>query len=127
MMRDKLPPRRQGVTEMLTYRKDEPGEVGFAVTFNWEDVFEGEKNTNLREVFCLAFKEGADMRTLLHHACIIASVGLQHGATMADFAHAMGEDDPAKKPGSILALIMRAGAVIDERRGFGPKPTVGTL
>jgi hypothetical protein len=110
--REKLPDRRCGVTEVLTYRKDEPNEVEFATTFNWEE------GGRVREVFCLAFKEGTDMRTLLHHACIITSVALQCGATMHGLAKALAEEDPERKPASILALIIRAGVTIDEHRGF---------
>lgn len=120
MTRDRLPDRRQGVTEKLTYRKDQPAEIELSATFNWED------RGRVKEAFCLAFKEGTDLRTLLHHACIIASVGLQHGASMADFAKAMGEDNPERPPGSILALIMRAGVTIDAQRGFGAQPSEAT-
>ena len=112
MIRQRLPNRRQGVTEPLTYRKDEPGEVRFHVTYNWPD---GEP---IREVFCMAFKEGTDLRTLLHQACIITSVALQQGETMAGLAHTLGEDKADREPGSILGLIVRAGAVLDEANGF---------
>lgn len=108
----KLPERRQGITEVLTYRKDEPGEVKFATTFNWED---GGK---VKEVFCLAFKEGTDLRTLLHHACMVVSVALQSGNSMAGLAKVLGEDNPERPVGSILGLIVRAGVTIDVQRGF---------
>ena len=109
MTRDRLPDRRQGVTEILIHRRDQPGEVEFSATFNWE---EGGK---VREVFCLAFKEGTDLQCLLHHVCISLSLGLQHGATMADYAHALGEEDRETPPTSILGLLVRAGVVIDEQ------------
>lgn len=111
--RARLSNRRQGVTETLTYRKGEPGEIAFDATFNWD------AGGPVKEAFCLAFKEGTDIRTLLHHACIIMSIALQHGATMADLAKGLGEDDPASKPGSILALIVRAGVAIDEGSAHG--------
>lgn len=116
MTRERLPDRRQGVNENLIYRKDQPDQVKFAATLNWRE------EDRIKEVFCLVAKAGSTLQSLLHHACIIASVGLQHGATMADFAHAMGEDDPEAAPNSILALIVRAGVVIDTERGFPPAP-----
>lgn len=116
MTRDRLPDRRQGITEVLTYRKGEEREVPFQVTFNWQD------GGQVGEVFALAFKEGTDLQSLLHHSCIITSVALQHGANMADLAHALGEDDPEHKPTSIIGLIIRAGVAIDVQRGFLAQP-----
>lgn len=111
-MRERLPDRRQGLTEHLTFRRKDKDDVHFAVTFNWED------HARVKEVFALAFKEGTDLQTMLHHACIVTSVALQHGARMSDLAHALGEDDPGKMPTSIMGLIVRAGVAIDEQRGF---------
>ena len=116
MTRERLPARRQGFTENLIHRKGEENEIKFAATFNWQE------HGRLREVFCLAAKEGSDMRTMLHHACIITSVALQHGATMDKIAHALGEDDTSRKPGSIIGLIVRAGVVIDQQRPWTMAP-----
>lgn len=117
MNRQRLPSRRQGVTEPLTYRKGEPCEVRFDVTFNWEEGGDWRTRGPVREVFCMAFKEGTDLRTLLHHACIMTSIALQRGETMAGLAHTLGEGDPNCKPGSILGLIVRAGAAVDAANG----------
>lgn len=107
-----LDDRRQGETLTLTYERTRGRAISFDATFN------PGADGRIAEAFCLAFQEGADLRHLLHHACIIASVGLQYGATMADFAHAMGEDDLSKAPGSFMAVIARAGAALDAENGF---------
>lgn len=112
MTREKLPERRQGITEHLEFKRPGKDDIGFAVTFNWED------GGRVREVFALAFKEGADLQSMLHHSCILTSVALQSGRTMAELAHSLGEENPARIPGSIMGLIVRAGVVIDEQRGF---------
>lgn len=118
--REKLPDRRQGITEKLIFRHNEPGELRFHTTFNWEE------GGPVREVFCdLPFKEGADMREQMKQVCIVTSVALQSGHTMADLARVAGEDDVAQKPRSIIGLIIRAGVIVDERRGFPPNPTAG--
>ena len=113
MTRARLPERRQGETVTLVYHLASGGEIAFAATFN------SDESGRVREVFCLAFKEGTDLRTLLHHACIVTSVALQHGATMHGLAHALGEENTEILPASIMALIVRAGVVVDEKNGFG--------
>lgn len=110
--RTRLHDRRQGETVTLEHTTAAGHIIEFDATFN------PGADGRIAEAFCLAFKEGADLRHLLHHACIIASVGLQYGATMADFAHAMGEDNPAHKPGSFMGAIVRAGAALDAEYGF---------
>jgi hypothetical protein len=116
MSRDRLPNRRQGITEILTYRKDEEGEKQFSVTFNWAE------GGQVREVFALVFKVGTDLQGMLHQACIITSVALQSGSTMADLARVLGETDRTRRPASIMGLIVRAGVTIDEQRGFQHQP-----
>jgi hypothetical protein len=114
--REKLPDRRQGVTVRLCYRKGEADEIGFDATFNWQE------GGRLREVFCeLPFREGAQMRGLVDHACIVVSVALQRGATMAGLAATLVEDDLEQRAGSLLGLIIRTGMMIDAERGFMPE------
>lgn len=111
--REKLPDRRRGYRVQLCYRKGEEGEILFHATFNWQE------GGRVREVFCeLPFKEGAHMRGLVAHACIVASVALQSGATMASLARTLVEEDLKQKPRSLIGLIVRAGAAIDVERGF---------
>lgn len=104
--RRRLPQRRIGTTIDLEYVLPNGNKVAFSATFNRGD------DGNIAEAFCQAFQEGSELRHLLHHNCIIASVALQHGATMASLAHAMGEDHP-KAPGSFMGAIVRAGAALD--------------
>lgn len=116
--RQRLPNRRQGYAQNLIFRAGEPGEIHLDATFDWEETGGWRNKGRIREVFCLAFKEGTDLQSLLHHGCIMISVALQYGATMGDIAHAMGESDLAKKPRSIFGLIVRAGARLDVEHGF---------
>lgn len=106
-MREKLPPRRQGVTVPMAYTLASGYQIDFVVTYN----FNAEHK--VKECFCLPFKTGTDLQNLLHHACIVTSMVLQHGSTMSSLARTMGEDEPARSPQSILGLIVRAGVELD--------------
>jgi len=112
MMREKLPNTRPALSVDLKH-KIGGNDHGFSATFGFNE------KGHVRECFCLAFKSGTDLQTLLHHACVAISVGLQHGSTMAEFLKAMGEEDLEKPPRSILGLIVRAGANIEAQGEVG--------
>jgi hypothetical protein len=107
-MREKLSPRRLGITERLTFRPGVPGEVTFDVTFGYE------LGGPVKEAFTLAFKLGSDYQDLMHQACIALSIALQSGQSMSDIARVMGESDPAQPPHSMIGLVVRAGVVLDD-------------
>lgn len=107
-MREKLPPRRLGITERLTFRPGAAGEVTFDVTFGYET------GGPVRECFCMPFRVGTDLQDLLHQGCIFISVALQSGQSMADLARIAGEDNPSSSAHSHLGLIVRAGVVLDD-------------
>lgn len=116
--REKLPNRRHGVTVRLCYRKD-LDELAFDATFGFDPTVNWPVGARVREVFCeLPFKEGADVRALADQACIVMSIALQSGSTMASLAHTLGEDDLEQRPCSLLGLIVRAGMMLDAERGF---------
>ncbi len=107
MMREKLKPRRAGLTLEMIFKRHDGSEIKFFVTFGFDEY------RRVKECFCLPAKSGTDLQSLIHHACIGISVGLQHGATMAEYARALGEDDPVIAPQSIIGLIVRAGVKLD--------------
>jgi hypothetical protein len=107
-MREKLSPRRVGITERLTFRPGVPGEVTFDVTFGYE------LGGPVKEAFTLAFKLGSDYQDLMHQACMLLSIALQSGQSMADIARVMGEDNPGNPAHSMIGLVVRAGVVLDD-------------
>lgn len=112
MTREPLPPRREGVTMDLAFAMADGNETRLAVTYGFNAA------RRVREVFCLPLKSGTDLQSLLHQACMAISLGLQHGATMAELRHTLGEEHDALAPRSIVGLIVREGAALDaeERR-----------
>jgi hypothetical protein len=110
MTREPLPPRRDGASVDLVQGLADGNSVRFTATYGFDAA------RQVREVFCLSQKSGTDLQSLLHQACIAISVGLQHGATMEELLHTLGEDNSALHPRSIIGTIVRAGAVLDAER-----------
>jgi hypothetical protein len=83
--RTKLPDRRPSVRQRMKWQ-DGRGSDHFAdVSFGFD------MKGAIREVFCLANKDGSDMQGLVHDACIAASLALQHGARIQELAKSFGE------------------------------------
>lgn len=105
MMREMLRNKRHAITVDIEHPiNGQP--FKFAVSFGFD-----EKGC-CREAFCLAFKSGTDLQALLHDSLIAISLGLQHGASMAELARILGEDEP-KPAQSIISAIVRTGARLD--------------
>jgi hypothetical protein len=78
----------------------------------------------VREVFCSGGKSGSDMQSLIHDGCILMSLALQHGATMADIVHSLSElpdeDDESKtRPASPFGAIARAAVALETELAGG--------
>jgi hypothetical protein len=82
-------------------------EMALAVTYGVDC------HARVREVFCKTLRTGVELQAILHQACMAISLGLQHGATMEEFAHTLGEDEPDKAARSLIGAIVRMGAFID--------------
>lgn len=117
-MRAKLPNRRESISVRMEFplgwlisdRDLPPDNVAVAQVY-----FGLDAQHCVKEVFCLPLKSGIDLQTIMHHTCIGLSVGLQHGATMAELARAMGAW--TRRPQSIPEMIVRQGAEIDAQLG----------
>jgi len=94
------------MTLHMQYRMN-GNDVEFAVTYGFDQV------ARVREVFLKPFKLGTDMQAILRQDSMVMSVALQHGATMAELVHVLGEDENDKPPRSIIGLIVRAGANLE--------------
>lgn len=116
MTRTPLSNRRGAISQRMTFAPAGAEPVVFEATYGLD------RNGIIREVFCKPFRVGVDMQLILRQASIGFSVALQHGATMTELAHAMGEDDPQASPRSILGLMVRAGAVLDDDLAEAMKP-----
>lgn len=117
MSRNRLPARRQGDTVAATYVGASGNQHRLEVTLN------AGPDGRVREVFTRLpqLKRDAEMCELIHHACILASVALQHGASMADLRHALGADNLDQPPISILQLVAQLGAAMDEEAQKSPE------
>lgn len=115
----KLPDRRMAERRTLKWQdsrgSDHLADVSFG--FDHEGV--------IREVFCLAASEGTDMQSLVHDACVAASLALQHGARVQNLAHSFSElreeGQAAGRPASVMGAIARLGVAVETQlqRGVG--------
>jgi hypothetical protein len=108
-MRVTLPSRRPGVSLDLEFSARPGHVVELATHYGFDETH------TVREVFCLPLKTGTDLQTMVHQACIVISMALQHGATMDELARVLGEDGE-EKPRSIIGHIVRVGATLDMER-----------
>jgi hypothetical protein len=109
--RKKLRDRRPAVRQRMKW-EDGQGNDHFAdVSFGFDH--EGA----IREVFCLAKKEGSDMQGLVHDACIATSIALQRGERVADLAKSFGElrreGEIGGKPASVMGYLLRLAASVE--------------
>jgi hypothetical protein len=107
-MREKLSPRRLGITERLTFRPGTLDEITFDATYGFEP------GGPVKECFTLAFKVGSGIQDMMHQACTGLSIALQSGQSMSDLARIMGEDHPEFPPHSPVGLVVRAGVMLDD-------------
>lgn len=72
----------------------------------------------VREVFADARKTGSDTQATLSDACIMLSLLLQHGMSIADIAAALGENRAEGASSgdcaSVLGIISRAGVALEQ-------------
>lgn len=115
--RARLPDRRPAVRETLTWQDSQGGDHQADVSFGFG------RDGRVREVFCLAAKDGTDMQALVHDACIAASIALQRGHTIAALARAFGElreeGQSAGRPASVIGALARLGVEIETGIGGG--------
>lgn len=98
MTRTPLPTRRRNETIATTWQ-----DHAFTVTRGLDD------SGHVREVFCDTAK-GGQMADTLDDACVLISIALQHGVTMAELAKSLGRvpriaaegDEPASPIGAII-------------------------
>ena len=61
------------------------------------------------EVFCDGAKIGSEMQALLADACVLASLGLQHGIAPSELAHSMARtpaDGNKTRPASVIGAVV---------------------
>ncbi len=105
-MRTKMPNRREGYTEPLTFREGQQGEIKTFITCNFND------DGVITEVFAADPRIGSDIQALLTDGCILISLNLQSGADLERLSKSLGEDRPegAKTgpPSSLLGAVVQA-------------------
>jgi hypothetical protein len=110
--RVRLPGRRPAVRMRMAWEDGQGNKHIGDVSFGFD------RSGAIREVFCLAKKDGSDMQRLVHDACIATSVALQFGARISDFAKAFGElrkeGELIGGPASVMGALARLGASIEK-------------
>lgn len=103
-----LPARRPSVTRKVVLALP-TGEHRFHVTIGFDPA-----GAAPREVFYAdGQKTGAQLQHSIHDACVLISLLLQRGATLAEIDHSlgtvpvMGEDAPASPIGAIVAVMQQ--------------------
>lgn len=110
--RVRLPGRRPAVRMRMAWQDSRADKHIADVSFGFD------KTGAIREVFCLAKKEGTDMQDLVHDACIATSIALQRGERIGDLAKSFGElrkeGEPTGQPASVMGYLLRLGASIEK-------------
>lgn len=109
--RKKLRDRRPAVRQRMKW---EDGQKNLHVA---EVSFGFDRDGAIREVFCLAKREGTDMQGLVHDACIATSIALQRGARVADLAKSFSElrteGQEIGRPASVMGYLLRLAASVE--------------
>lgn len=115
--RVKLPDRRPAVRLRMKWEDNQKNLHIADVSFGFD------KAGAIREVFCLAKKEGSDLQGLVHDACIVTSIALQRGARVAELAKSFGElrteGQETGRPASVMGYLLRLGASIEQNISEG--------
>ncbi|HEY2010550.1 MAG TPA: hypothetical protein VGH23_16290 [Rhizomicrobium sp.] len=113
--RKRLPNRRPAVRQQMKWQDSQGNDKVADVSFGFGP------DGKIREVFCIAAKDGSDMQSLVHDACIATSIVLQRGHSIADLAKSFGElreeGQPVGKPASIMGALARLGAAVERQVG----------
>jgi hypothetical protein len=109
--RIRLSDRRPAVRQRMKW-EDGQGNDHFAdVSFGFDHA------GAIREVFCLAKKEGTDLQGLVHDACIATSIALQRGERVADLANSFGElrseGNQIGRPASVMGYLLRLAVSVE--------------
>ena len=105
MTRTLLPSRRPSETISVTWQT-ETGQFDFDITAGFDPA-----TGRLAEVFYSdGMKTGTQLQASIQDTCIIVSIALQHGATVADLSKSLGEVEVMgqKMPASIVDAILAA-------------------
>jgi hypothetical protein len=115
-VRVRLPNRHQSIRTSITWQdaRGEPHQCQVSFGFDAQGA--------IREVFCIAHKDGTDLQALVHDACIATSHALQRGARIADLAKSFGElrneGEESGLAASPIGSLARVGAALEiELRG----------
>ena len=118
MARKCLPPRRPSIIRDVSWTGADGQATSCAVGVGFH--LSGE----VAEVFASDLKIGSAMRLLLEDACVVVSLGLQHGIAPADLAHSMGRTPaaegtaPASMIGAIVDVLVREEQAQQVKRGL---------
>lgn len=67
------------------------------------------------EIFLAAEKPGSELGTLVSDAAILASLALQHGASLNDLRHALQRDSDAS-PATLLGSALELLRFVDQEK-----------
>lgn len=111
--RKRLSNRRRAIRDRLKWQDSRGSDHECEISFGFD------AQGAIREVFCLAAKDGSDMQGIVHDACIAASIALQFGARISDLAQSFGElreEGQAAgqgRPASVIGAVARAGVALE--------------
>lgn len=112
MTRTAIKDRRANITTSIEWTSSNGPDVKLNVTYGMND------QGYIKEAFCAGFRAGTDVCALANDACIMMSLLLQHGVTIAHVADACGENRPegatSGPPASLLGAIAREGVLIEK-------------
>jgi hypothetical protein len=114
MTRSRLPNRRPSVNVGVIWQTDS-GEAAFTLTAGFDPA-----TGRLREVFYSdGLKSGTAMLHTIQDACVLVSLGLQHGAYLDHLAHSLGRlgkgcTEPASPIGAIVDALVAVGLDVDD-------------
>jgi hypothetical protein len=117
-LRTRLPNKRDHIVCTVPFKDARGNKHEYRVGFG------PDSTGTIWEVFCSDGKSGSDRQSMIHDGCILMSLALQHGASIADIAHSMSElteeDQSGARPASPFGAIAEAGAALEQELKGAP-------
>lgn len=110
----KMPGRRRGVNERVVHVRSDGTELKVFVTANFSP-----ESGRVAEVFSANTMSGSDIEAMMTDACILMSLCLQAGVSLAEIVEKLGDrrrhhEDQPGPPTSVIGSIARAAKAIDD-------------
>ena len=109
MTRERLPPRRPSVTVTGTWPHDDGVRLDISISFG--------SDGKPREIFARARRPDSDLDAVADDGAVLASMLLQHGASLEEIAHSLGRSSEGRPTSVIGAIVDVARKIEAELRG----------